>query len=100
MQPTTERKQHIIHITARRWFQKTYGNTYHSVKVYIDGELVGHVPFTYGYGSQYEQTALEIIAKHLPEYGGEFRWPSITASTLGDKYTVDLSDVSRKSDLN
>lgn len=54
-----------IKIEGRRWFQRTYGNTYHSVRIWRQGtagkpgeELV-YLPYQYGYGDQYLQTALE-----------------------------------------
>lgn len=50
-----------IHVEAKRWFQKTYGNTYHSVKVYVNGKLIGQVPFRYGYDKAWQQTAHEIL---------------------------------------
>jgi hypothetical protein len=48
-------------VIGRRWFEKTNGNTYHSVEVYRNGELIGLEPFRYGYGRQYQQTALELM---------------------------------------
>ena len=27
-----------IHIEGRRWFQRTYGNTYNTVRIFKDGE--------------------------------------------------------------
>ena len=47
---------------ARRWFDKVYGNTYHSVRVTRcrDGKIIAH-ELTYGYGDQYRQTALGIM---------------------------------------
>lgn len=48
-------------ILGKLWFQKSYGNTYHSVKI-IDlenGETVSVIPKTYGYGEQYRQTAYD-----------------------------------------
>lgn len=57
-------KNKMITIDARRWFQKTYGNTYHSVKVYVDNKLIGESGKHYGYGGSYLQTAHEILAKH------------------------------------
>lgn len=75
-----------INVTARRWFQKSYGNTYHSMllsavvtretanrlrpndypinnnngdtEVYI---AIGFVKFQYGYGDHYENTALRAL---------------------------------------
>ncbi len=56
-------------IVGKRWFQRTYGNTYHSVAVYkcsgtgknYTEKLLGYHPMTYGYDEQYLQTALEVF---------------------------------------
>jgi hypothetical protein len=48
-----------LHIEGRRWFQKTYGNTYHSVRIWADGKQIAHLPYQYGYGEQWLQTALD-----------------------------------------
>jgi len=54
------------YVTPRRRFQKTYGNTYHSVSIQEvttlqDGKLeykqLVYIPMQYGYGEQYMQTA-------------------------------------------
>ena len=37
-----------VQILGRRWRDKANGNTYHSARVFIDGECVGAVPFQYG----------------------------------------------------
>lgn len=50
----------VISITGKRWFQKTYGNTYFSASASIDGEQVASIDFQYGYGNQWEW---EIAAK-------------------------------------
>lgn len=50
-------------VIGKRWFDKTYGNTYCSSRVYINGELSFKVPWTYGYGNYYEQKALEELEK-------------------------------------
>jgi len=48
--------------TARRWFDRRNGNTYHSVRItrHSDGATIA-CPFTYGYGDCYRQTALEAM---------------------------------------
>jgi len=55
-----------IEIQAVRWFQKTYGNTYHAVRVYVNDKLIGASGQTYGYGEHYLQTAYDLLLK----YGG------------------------------
>jgi len=84
-----------LHISARRWFQKTYGNTYHSVNIYIDGQMVHRVPFAYGYGEQWLQTAIDWLRLNgYPdaEYGTLY-----LRETLGGTYQCE--DVQRKRDL-
>lgn len=44
-------------INARRWFQKSYGNTYFTADIVVDGELVHTLPFQYGYGEHYQDMA-------------------------------------------
>lgn len=58
-----------------RWFDQINGNTYHSVRItrVSDGAVISR-GMTYGYGSAYEQTALELMSDHkwLPvKYRGE-----------------------------
>ena len=47
------KKTMIIDIIGKRWFQKSYGNTYFSSKVYIDGHLVAELSKQYGYDDHY-----------------------------------------------
>lgn len=61
--------------TAKRWFDKVNGNTYHSVRVTRneDGKTIA-CPFQYGYGDCYRQTALYAMLKEgwIPaKYGKE-----------------------------
>lgn len=60
-------KRLVIH--GQRWFDKANGNTYHSARAYLDGNLVAVVPFQCGYDDHYLTTALEelVKAKILPE---------------------------------
>ena len=49
-------------VIGKKWFDKANGNTYHSVRcVRCSDAAVVVAPFQYGYGSQYEQTALETM---------------------------------------
>lgn len=82
-----------IHVEGRRWFDRTYGNTYHSVKVYADGETVGVVGMSYGYGDQYLETAYELLQRKgvLPfAEGMEVLWQ--VCRDLGIKLTTSVSD--------
>ena len=98
-----------ITIDAKRWFQKTNGNTYHSVNVYVNNVLIGRCDFTYGYGEQYLVTALKLLNK-----AGVFQETSERlASGIGKDYVdfmrdmqdnrafyhITVNDVTRKKDL-
>jgi hypothetical protein len=51
----------LLEIAGRKWFDSTYGNTYHSVTVYVNDKFVAKHPFSYGYGDQYIQTGLKLL---------------------------------------
>ena len=87
-----------IHIAGRRWFQRSYGNTYHAVTIYQDGEAVHVSGKRYGYGEGYLQTAWEVlqalgIIPKEAEYGG--------TRALREDYGIGYSvaDVGRERDL-
>ena len=50
-------------VNAVKWFDRVNGNTYHSVRIerVKDGAILKS-GIEYGYGDQYKQTALEIMA--------------------------------------
>lgn len=87
-----------ITIEGRRWFDSTYGNTYHSVRVWVDETEVGIVPMTYGYGDQYLHTAYEMLQKrgYLPE-GVQIYWRVL--QDLGIEVSNSVTD-GRKRDLH
>ena len=88
----------MIIIKAKKWFQKTYGNTYHSCLVEkITGkkykrEVIGYEPFTYGYGDHYLNTAAKLLGiaeRDLRQNMMDHR----------EKYLIIALDVNRKKDL-
>lgn len=85
-----------IQIVGRKWFQTTYGNTYHSVMVYVNDEKLTK-DFEYGYGNQYVQTAHDLLKKNgydVPENYNDFM------KMLRDTgSTYHAYDVKRKRDL-
>lgn len=86
-----------LHIEGKRWFQRTYGNTYHSVRIFKDGVVIHRIPFAYGYGDQFLQSAIDWlkankIIPHDAEYGTLY-----LREVLGGTYSV--ADVARKGDL-
>lgn len=58
-----------IFIHAKEWFDKVNGNSYFSVRIYLDGELATILPFQYGYGGQfyYESIRALVASGKLPE---------------------------------
>ncbi len=102
-------KVNNITISARRWFDKVNGNTYHSVDVYANGKHIGRKPFEYGYGEGYLQTAHKI----LQEKGIYKKTGERLKSGMGkdyyefmqdmrkdrNKFVKIVSDVSKKKDL-
>lgn len=100
----------IIHVNAKRWFQKTYGNTYHSVEVFERGKnKVFKVPFVYGYGEHYKVTASKLISENFPEVlkilGDDAKlslnyWRNLEKLEQNDIIIIfNVNDVNRKKDL-
>lgn len=56
-----------LHIEGRRWFQKTYGNTYNTSKtlvVFEDGSTKEfYTTMQYGYGDHYKYIAINNLVK-------------------------------------
>jgi len=91
----------VIHVHGRRWYERTNSRTYHSVSVFVDGELVVREPFRYGYGDQYLWTATEELEKQGLMPGREDRHEGLHryCERLGVKLVVECDDVARKRDL-
>ena len=96
------KKFKLIIIDARRWLDRVYGNTYHSVTVTVKharkADLVLRCDYEYGYGEQYLQTAHELLSKagyFGPDYWG-FR---DTVRNDQKKFYVTCTDVARKKGL-
>lgn len=84
-----------LHIEGRRWFRKTYGNTYCTARVYLDGAAPVKLGPTSGYGDFPLQLAVEWLRTNgypEAEYGTEY-----LRETLGGTYSV--TDVARERDL-
>lgn len=88
----------IIHVTGKRWFSRTYGNTYNSATIYIDGRQVAYLDMKYGYGEYYLQRAQAWLVEngYLPSDTGHLR---INCENNGHKFTYECVDVARQKDL-
>jgi hypothetical protein len=85
-------------IRGRRWFQKSAGNTYHSVNVIMPDGTELNSGIHYGYDDMYTQTATAMIYKHL----GEEKGSDINAFfNLRQRFDLDYTavNVARKRDL-
>ena len=91
-----------ITVIGKRWFDRINGNTYHSVKVYTDNELLDSIDCKYGYGDHYIQSATELLVKHDIISIMESRdyiplWKFCNENDI--KLLTDVTDVKRKKDL-
>lgn len=91
-----------FHIVGKRWFQRTCGNTYHSVKIYVIEETklmreIAYIPFEYGYGDGFLQTAIDWLKAngHAP---ADAKGNTLYLREVLDS-TYDVIDVQRKKDL-
>ena len=90
-----------IYLLARRWFQRSYGNTYHTCEIWVNDRMVHKIPFAYGYGDQWSYNA----AKWLNENGyGRFHGNGYYSMNRycresGIEYNHTVTDVNRKRDL-
>lgn len=88
-----------LFIVGRRWFQRTYGNTYHAVEVTVNG-VTEYSGITYGYDDHYLQTAMELLQDKMNLFVGwkyhDFYWWLREHREIA-AYTV--TDVAREKDL-
>ena len=88
-------KMKKVEFWAKEWFQKSYGNSYFAVKVYVNDKLIGTSPIKYGYGSQYEQEGMEILKKAGYLRGVKATMPSrYFRERKGVKYIGNISSSS------
>lgn len=88
-----------IELEAVEWFQKSYGNSYFNVKVYVNDIYVGQSGYTYGYGSQYEQAGEEILVDAGYVKLGMFQSLSRYCRENNIDLVRNISSVNRKKDL-
>ena len=100
-----KRRIRSIVLVGRRWFNRTFGNTYHSVEIIVDGKNVHKIDYAYGYGSQWEYNARVWLDKngYLPGIEnrdgtpGESLWRYCERMAI--EYVTTVTDVPRKKDL-
>jgi hypothetical protein len=87
-----------IEIWGKRWFQKTYGNTYHTTRIYFNDKLVFESPRGYGYGDGYIQTAKDWLVANRWMPANEPVWRYFR-DDKGIDYSAHATDVKRQRDL-
>lgn len=94
------------HITCKRWFQKTYGNTYFSAYVsFDDGSTEQVIKFEYGYGSHCLDETLKYLEENgfvraSEKYENGMRKDNTTIKLREEcKISYEILDVNRKKDM-
>lgn len=87
-----------IDIVGKRWFQESFGNTYHTAKYSINGGDWVKLPETYGYDNQY----IDTVGNHMKKQGvtpddNVFLWRFCRNNKI--KLNTTVYDVPRKKDL-
>ena len=91
----TNTTQDTIEVHGRRW-RDSFGNTYHTVRITVDGQPMYTSPVTYGYGDHYyHATAMEWLVSN--GYLRRHR-PIRQARDIGVQYEAE--DVKRRKDLH
>lgn len=88
------KKINTLEVIGKRWFQKSYGNTYHTTTVIVNGEELKS-GITYGYGNAYLQTAADLLSAN----GYEVPSDNLEAFRMVREYPHNVKDVDRKKDL-
>lgn len=88
-----------IQVQVNRWFQKSYGNTYH--KVYVTGSVFAESEICYGYGDGWTMTLCDLLSSKgvIPQRTGNvapLRWLHDHGFIIAGE---NISDVQRKKDL-
>lgn len=93
-----------IEVYGRRWFNRSFGNTYFTAKIYVNGQLVHEMPMEYGYGDHYADRAADwlnqsgyVRLKQHSNGGHEPMWQY--CQDRGIEYLRSAEDVRRRRDL-
>ena len=67
--PVCAKQIRSMFIECREWFDKTYGNSYFSARIWINGKWKITLPFQYGYGDHFKSVAVRALVEEgfIPE---------------------------------
>ena len=89
----------VKHIECKRWFQRSYGNTYNSVSLYLENGETVTLSKTYGYGDYCLQRAEEWIKENCDcPNPDNLTGTRFLREVVGATYSI--IDVSRQKDLD
>jgi hypothetical protein len=96
----TEKITSIV-LIAREWFDRTYGNSYFSCDILLNGNSVHKIEFEYGYGNHYEDVAFDWLMAngYLPIARGKHEYRREYWERLGITYIASKTNVTRKRDM-
>lgn len=89
------KKINTLEISAKRWFQRSCGNTYHVVKAVVNGQEVVVSDISYGYDNHFLTTAADLLRAK----GYEVPEDNVKAYSMMTKFPYTVEDVKRKKDL-
>lgn len=58
-----------LELYGKRWFQKSFGNTYFSAVALLDGVEIARINFEYGYGDHWLDRILSEVSKIAESLG-------------------------------
>lgn len=88
-----------VEIYGKRWFQRSYGNTYFSVEIHINNNFVHKIDYQYGYGDQFQHVAFKWLKENGYVKTDENTWSWRYFKENNIEYSVYAQDVKRKKDL-
>lgn len=110
MKTKTKTKVKTIDIQAKEWLDRLNGNIYFAAQVTVNFGMLDAItfklPFQYGYGSQYEQEAKDLLMKEgligFNDYGAYGKHP-LSNHELREQGIIIRSNIQRgclKRDVN
>ena len=95
------KKPSQILIIGRRWFARTYGNTYFTAEISVNGKFLQKIGPEYGYGDHYIDQAFAWLADngHISGYDSQRSRPWRWAQDHKVNLIYSVSDVRREKDL-
>ena len=89
------KKIESLRIYGRRWYQRSYGNTYHTARVIVNGEELKS-GITYGYENHYKETARQLLEENGYSVPGAMEFNRFLNN---NNFVATAVDVDRKRDL-